>query len=188
MKSLKKTIPIVKDLLIEHTDIKNRNMEIHTVILTEGTDLRFTPGKHNKVQIAIIKEFASRFAPGSKLLFVRDTVNKHSYIDIDLLKALRVPNKEENKLPDVILYDLQRQWLFLFEVGTSHGPVSSKRMKELDNMLVECKTGKIYVSAFSNFKEFNKHAENIAWNTEVWLMDFPEHMIHFNGDRFIGPR
>ncbi|MFS2517149.1 MULTISPECIES: BsuBI/PstI family type II restriction endonuclease [Parabacteroides] len=29
---------------------------------------------------------------------------------------------------------------------------------------------------------------DIAWETEVWIAENPGHMIHFNGDRFIGPR
>ncbi len=36
--------------------------------------------------------------------------------------------------------------------------------------------------------EFKKHSNNIAWETEVWLMEVPDHMINFNGDRFMGPR
>lgn len=27
----------------------------------------------------------------------------------------------------------------------------------------------------------------IAWETEVWVADAPEHLIHFNGIRFLGP-
>jgi len=27
----------------------------------------------------------------------------------------------------------------------------------------------------------------ISWETEVWLTDAPDHLIHFNGDRFFGP-
>jgi hypothetical protein len=29
---------------------------------------------------------------------------------------------------------------------------------------------------------------DIAWETEVWLADNPDHLIHFNGDRFLGPK
>ena len=36
--------------------------------------------------------------------------------------------------------------------------------------------------------EFRKHIRNIAWETEVWIMEMPDHMIHYNGDRFIVPR
>ena len=44
------------------------------------------------------------------------------------------------------------------------------------------------LTAFPDFAEFKKHTNDIAWDTEVWIMEFPEHMIHFNGDRFLGPR
>ncbi|MGM9783872.1 MAG: BsuBI/PstI family type II restriction endonuclease [Candidatus Cryptobacteroides sp.] len=46
----------------------------------------------------------------------------------------------------------------------------------------------VYVCAFPSAREFKKHFDEIAWETEVWFSDTPDHMIHFNGDRFIGPR
>ena len=59
---------------------------------------------------------------------------------------------------------------------------------ELEELLKNCKSGKVYVTAFPDFAGFNKNAKNLAWETEVWVMAFPDHMIHFNGDRFIRPR
>jgi hypothetical protein len=167
---------------------KSRNLQMIPITLTNGKKLIFSPGKHNRVQIAIIQEFASRFASDSEILYVGDTAKKDLYIDADLLKALNIPITEHSKLPDIVLYDKKRNWLFLIEAITSHGPVSPKRIVELEEMLKDCKVGKVYVSAFPDFKEFKKHTGDIAWDTEVWVMDFPEHMIHFNGDRFIGPR
>ncbi len=79
-------------------------------------------------------------------------------------------------------------WLFLIEVVTSHGPVSAKRMVELEEFTKDCPYGVVYVTAFPNAKEFKKHVTDVAWETEVWLADTPDHMIHFNGNRFIGPR
>jgi type II restriction enzyme len=156
--------------------------------LKDGTELSFSPGKHNEVQIAIIEEFAPRFAPGSNLLYVGDTANKDLYMDKKGLEKLEIPIDEHSKLPDVVLYDNKKKWLFLIEAVTSHGPVSPKRIVEMEKMLQNCKTGKIYVSAFPDFKEFTRHTSDIAWETEVWVVSFPDHMIHFNGDRFIGPR
>jgi type II restriction enzyme len=179
----KKNVGALKELYI-----KSRNMEMLPVVLANGVELKLSPGKHNAVQIAIIKEFASRFASGSQLLYVGDTANKDLYTDIKTLKDLGIPIDEHSKLPDIILYDPKRKWLFLIEAVTSHGPVSPKRIIELEELLKNCKAGKVYVSAFPDFKEFKRHTSDIAWETEVWLMDFPEHMIHFNGDRFIGPR
>ena len=92
------------------------------------------------------------------------------------------------KLSMLFCMKKKHNWLFLIEAVTSHGPVSPKRIIELEKFLKDCNAGKIYISAFPDFREFKKHTADIAWDTEVWLMDSPEHMIHFNGDRFIGPR
>ena len=59
---------------------------------------------------------------------------------------------------------------------------------ELEAMLNNCKIGKVFITAFPNFTEFRKHTPEIAWETEVWLADIPDHMIHYNGDKFFGPR
>jgi hypothetical protein len=173
---------------LQETYNKSRNLQMIPVKLSNGKELKLSPGKHNQVQVAIIKEFASRFAQGSELLYVGDTANKDLYVDGKSLTALGIPINEHSKLPDVVLYDKKRNWLFLIEAVTSHGPVSPKRIVELEKFLKDCKAGKVYISAFPDFKEFKKHTADIAWDTEVWLMDSPEHMIHFNGDRFIGPR
>ena len=49
-------------------------------------------------------------------------------------------------------------------------------------------SGKIYVTAFLDFKTFKQFSESLAWETEVWIADMPDHMIHLNGDKFLGPR
>lgn len=168
--------------------LQKRKFEMLSVKLADGTHLNFSPGKHNEVQIAVIQQFAPRFAPGSALLYVGDTANKDLYSDIEGLKRLSIPFDEHNKLPDIVLYDKDRKWIFLIEVVTSHGPVSPKRVIELEALLKNCKAGKVYVTAFPDFKEFKKHTDDIAWETEVWLAEIPDHMIHFNGNRFVGPR
>lgn len=28
---------------------------------------------------------------------------------------------------------------------------------------------------------------DVAWETEVWIADNPDHLVHFNGDKFLGP-
>ena len=167
---------------------KDREMSRVPVKLQNGKVLQLSPGKHNKVQAAIVEEFASRFAQGSVLLYLGDTENKDLHIDKDKLESIGVPITEHSKLPDVVIYDESKNWLYLIEAVTSHGPMSPKRIVELEKFLKDCKAGKIYVSAFPDFSEFKKHTNDIAWETEVWIMEFPEHMIHFNGDRFMGPR
>jgi hypothetical protein len=165
-----------------------RGGKLVPVTLPGGTTLKLSPGKHNEVQKAIIEEFAPRFAQGAKPLYLGDTAKKNLHIDADGLAKLGIPMTEHDKLPDVVLYDTKRKWLFLIEAVTSHGPMSPKRIFELQKMLKGCKSGCVYVSAFPDATEFKKHVKDIAWDTEVWLADVPEHLIHFNGDRFFGPR
>lgn len=167
---------------------KEREMTRVPITLSDGSVLLLSPGKHNQVQAAIVDEFASRFAQGSSLLYIGDTEKKHLYIDKETLKRIGIPITEHSKLPDIVIYDESKNWLYLIEAVTSHGPMTPKRIVELESFLKDCEAGKIYVSAFPNFAEFKKHTTEIAWDTEVWIMEFPEHMIHFNGDRFIGPR
>lgn len=168
--------------------LKERKQNLIPVKLSNGKTLKLSAGKHNEVQAAIIHDFAARFANGCEVLYLGDTANKDLYMDKKVLKELGVPITEHSKLPDVVLFDRKRNWLFLIEAVTSHGPVSPKRIIELEELLINCNAGKVFVSAFPDFSEFKKHTTNIAWETEVWVVDFPEHMIHFNGDRFMGPR
>lgn len=166
----------------------DRNLAMIPVRVRDGRELRLSPGKHNEVQRAIVEEFAPRFAPGARLLYLGDTAKKDLFVDKASLADLGIPITDHDKLPDVVLYDAERNWLFLVEAVTSHGPVSPTRMVDLQTMLKACPAGAVFVSAFPDIGEFRKHMRNIAWETEVWLCDAPDHMIHYDGERFLGPK
>ncbi|NOH53255.1 restriction endonuclease [Vibrio coralliilyticus] len=165
------------------------------VSLPDGKAIDLSPGAHNQLHADIIHEFCPIFVgAGGKVLYIGDTASSRGkeggkllHLDSEYLNSIGVPPMSHDKLPDVVVYDEKRQWLFLIEAVTSHGPVSPKRWKELEDMLIECKVGRVYVTAFPDRKEFRKNAADIAWETEVWIADNPDHMIHFNGDRFLGP-
>lgn len=157
-------------------------------IKINGKDFEFSTGKHNELQKAIIEEFAPRFAPNSVVVYVGDTKDKDLYKDKEILKELHIAMGEHEKLPDVILYEREKRWIFFIEAVTSVGPISPKRMVEIGEMTSECGYGKIYITAFLDMKTFKKFAEDLAWETEVWLSEMPDHMIHLNGDKFMGPR
>ena len=167
---------------------RERSRNLVPVTLPDGYELQLSPGRHNEVQKAVVEEFAPRFAPGARLLYLGDTARKDLLVDRTGLAELGIPITDHDKLPDVVLHDAEREWLFLVEAVTSHGPVTSKRIVELEAMLSTCPAGAIHVSAFPDFGEFRKHMKNIAWETEVWLCDIPDHMIHYDGERFLGPR
>lgn len=167
-----------------------RDIKKQAIELEDGLVLTFSPGKHNKLQIDIIKEFASRFAKGAELLYVGDTAKKDLYINEEGLRAINISLDQHSKLPDVVLLEPSRNWLYLIEAVTSHGPMSPKRIVELQELLKHCTSGKVYVTAFPDLQTFKKYSSEIAWETEVWIAEkeLYSHMIHFNGDKFMGPR
>ena len=151
-------------------------------------DFTFSIGKHNVLQKAIIEEFAPRFAPGGECLYVGDTIEKDLVKNTDKLKELGFEITVHDKMPDVVLYREDKDWLYFVEAVTSVGPMDPKRIKEIEEMTGRVRSGKIYVTAFPDFKTFKKFSESLAWETEVWISEMPDHMIHLNGDRFMGPR
>lgn len=157
------------------------------VILPDGQKMTLSPGKHNEVQAAVVEQFAPQFVPGARVLYLGDTEKKAMVVDSSRLEGLGIPMTEHDKLPDVVLYDEERNWLILVEAVTSHGPMNPKRIQELEVMLANCTAGPVYVTAFPDMAEFRKHLKNIAWETEVWIVEIPDHVIHFNGERFLGP-
>ncbi len=167
---------------------RDRDRSMIPVRLPDGRSLRLSPGRHNEVQRAVVESFAPRYAPGAFLLYLGDTAKKDMFVDKRRLAGLGIPITDHDKLPDVVLYDENREWLFLVEAVTSHGPVSPSRMVDLEKLLESSPAGAVFVSAFPDFAEFRKHMKNIAWETEVWLCDAPDHLIHYDGDRFLGPR
>lgn len=151
-------------------------------------DFTFSPGKHNQLQKAIIEEFAPRFAPNSECLYVGDTIKKDLVINEKKLNELGFEITIHDKMPDVVLYRDDKKWIYFIESVTSVGPMNSKRILEIKQMSGNVEADIIYVTAFLDFKSFKKFSEELAWETEVWIASMPEHMIHLNGDKFLGPR
>lgn len=162
-----------------------REETLRHIDLSDGTHIEFSPGEHNELQIKVIEEFWRRFCPDTELLYVGDTAKKMLYKQESILEELKIPITEHDKLPDIIFYDPKRNILFLIEAVTSQGPVSPKRYIELEELLKHCESRRVYISAFPNLQEFKKHIDNISWETEVWIEDNPDHMIHFNGPQFL---
>lgn len=153
-----------------------------------GADFNFSTGKHNELQKAIIEEFAPRFAPHAECLYVGDTVEKDLVKNVDKLAELGFEITLHDKMPDVVLYRADKDWIYFIESVTSVGPMDPKRILEIEDLTKNVTAGKIYVTAFLDFKTYKKFSEDLAWETEVWIAEMPEHMIHLNGDKFMGPR
>jgi type II restriction enzyme len=164
---------------------QERKMAMIPVTINSKDKINLSPGEHSQLIREIIEQFAPRFIPGAVLVYAGDTGNKWGYFDKDTFTKIGLTADEHGKMPDVILYSDDKKWLVLIESVTSHGPVDSKRRIELQK-LFPTKLTTIYVSAFPNKQTFTRFAPEISWETEAWIADNPTHMVHFNGDKFLG--
>jgi len=172
---------------LKHEISRKRNLARVPVTLPDGSQVALSPGCQNPLIKAIIEHFCPVFAPGGVVLYIGDTENKFVHLETAGLAVLGVTLDSSAKIPDVIVYQTAKNWLLLIEAVTSAGPVDGKRRKELKNLFTACKAGLVFVTAFENRRTMQTFVSHIAWESEVWIAEDPDHMIHFNGERFLGP-
>lgn len=166
---------------------REREIAMVNVTLPSGCELTFSVGEHNDLQKAIIEDFLPRYGYGAEVLYVGDTSDKYLFLEKDKLEALNFFEISHEELPDVIAYSKEKNWLYLIEAVHSSGPISELRLIQLQKLTKECKAEIVYVTAFLNRSKFRQFITDIAWETEVWIADNPDHLVHFNGDKFLGP-
>lgn len=164
-----------------------RDMEKVPVRVPGGAEITLSPGAHSDLIRAIVDNFAAIHTPGAKLIYVGDTGEKVGFFDKAALGEIGVKVDTHGKLPDVVLFDERRGWLVLIESVTSHGSVDGKRHAELQALFASSTAGLVFVSAFPTRQVMGRFLGALAWETEVWVADAPTHLVHFNGDRFLGP-
>ncbi len=150
-------------------------------------EILFSPGEHNLIQKAIIEDFLPRYGYGAEVLYVGDTADKYLYLNKEKLLNLKFFELSHGELPDVVAYSKDKNWLYLIEAVHSANPITPLRHHQLEKLAKDCTAGIIYVTAFLDRKSSTKFIGEIAWETEVWIAENPDHLIHFNGDRFLGP-
>jgi len=166
---------------------QERKLAMIPVTIADGQTINISPGEHSELIARIIREFAPRFLPGGTLIYVGDTGEKWGYFNEKLLAELGVTVDSHGKMPDVVIYFAEKNWLILVEAVTSHGPVDGKRHAELAALFADSTAGLVYVTAFPSRQTMGRYVTEIAWETEVWAADAPTHLMHFNGSRFLGP-
>jgi hypothetical protein len=157
------------------------------VRLADGQEIRLSPGGQNVLTKKVLDDFCPLFTPGGRVIYVGDTQRKWAYFDRDALEALGIEIEQHGKMPDIVVHYLERNWLVLIEAVISHGPMNPKRRQELKELFAGSKAGLVYVTAFLDRRTMMKHLNDISWETEVWIGESPTHVIHFNGERFLGP-
>ena len=166
---------------------ERRNMPKTPVSMPSGEVLELSPSGQSVLIKAMVEEMLPRFAPGCQVAYIDDTDHKHGIIDAKLMDELGISLKAREKAPDVIAWDAQRGWLFLMEAASTHGPVDVTRKVELHDLFADQWDKVVLVSCFPDRKTMQKYLALLAWETEAWCADTPDHMMHFDGSRFMGP-
>jgi hypothetical protein len=182
LEEYKQTHDSLKEVYRQHRTVKK------IPILINGQEASLSLGVHNKLQKAILDDFAAIFAQGSRVLYIGDTQTRFLYQDNKTMQKLGICVLDSMTLPDIILYHEQKNWVYFIEAVTSVGPMTPARVQEIRSYCKNCQAGLIFVTAFPHLSVFKKFVTDLAWDTEVWIAEMPDHMIHLNGDKFLGPR
>jgi len=111
------------------------------------------------------EHYGKQYAPNTRETVRRQTV--HQFLAAGLL----VLNPDEPDRP----------------TNSAHRPVNPKRREELRDLFSATSAGLVFVTAFENRRTLAKYVADISWETEVWVAEDPTHLIHFDGERFLGP-
>lgn len=166
---------------------RQRELQKVKVTLPSGGKIKFSAGEHNDLQKAIIEDFLPRYGFDAEVLYVGDTSDKYLHLEKGKLEELNFFKISHEELPDVIAYSKEKNWIYLIEAVHSSGSISEIRLLQLQDLTKKCKAEIVYVTAFLTRSKFRQFIVDIAWETEVWIADNPDHLVHFNGDKFLGP-
>jgi len=166
---------------------KPRMIPMQKVDLPNGIGIKLSIGEHNLLQKKIVEEFLPRFGFQSEILYLGDSANRMLLFEEKKLKALSFFDLKQSKLPDVIAYSKSKNWLFLIEAVHISGPTSPTRRVEMERLTKNCSADIVYITAFLDGITFKKFVSTISWETEVWIAEEPNHLVHFNGSKFLGP-
>ena len=161
-----------------------RAIERIPVTLPSGVTLELSTGEHNLLQKKIVEDFLSLFGMGAEVLYIGDSTDKYLHRDTEALQQLHI-TLEHGTLPDIVAYSREKNLLFLIEAYHSSNPMNVERVSTLKQLVVDSGANVVFVTAFLNKLEGLKHLKEIAWETEVWFANEPEHMIHLNGCKFL---
>jgi hypothetical protein len=157
------------------------------VHLPSGATITLSPGGQNPLIKHIVEQFCPRFTPGGTILYLGDSATKFKHLEAKELEGLGIVLDSAAKMPDVVVHDSKRNWLVLIEAVATGGVIDLKRRNELKSLFQASTAGLVFVTAFADRKVMQSVLTHISWETEVWVAADPDHLIHFNGERFLGP-
>lgn len=165
-----------------------RTIEMSALTRNVPQPLSLSLGAHSDLIEKVIEDFGSRFTPGGTLAYVGDTGAKWAYFDEALLRGIGITIEDAGeKMPDVLIvfHRDEGDWLVAVEAFHSGGEVNVVRRNQLRALFANSKLPVVLVTAFADRSTMGSRARYIAWETDVWVAEHPDHLIHYNGQHLL---
>ena len=52
----------------------------------------------------------------------------------------------------------------------------------------DCVATRLYLSELPNSRQLERHVDKAVPETEVWVVEIPDHLTQFNGNEFLGDK
>ncbi|MBQ9001925.1 MAG: hypothetical protein IJ087_08745 [Eggerthellaceae bacterium] len=166
---------------------ETREMNMVPVTMPDGSVVSLSAGGQNVLIKAMVEEFCSRFAPGGTVLYIDDTDHTHRTEQERLMASIGIEMPERGKAPDLIVWLEDKGWLYLMEACSTHGPIDVIRKRELLELFESQRDNIVFVSCFPDRATMRQYLKDLAWETEAWCASEPDHVMHLDGTRFMGP-
>ncbi len=142
-----------------------------------GEPFSYAPGRHNSLLVDILEVLVPYRVPNSVLLYVQDRVNSLFIYEREVLEQLGVSRVFGNQLADIILYQPERNRLYLVYAINRFGPLYKQRKDETEMLLKQCSAERVYVSVVYNRSDYGHYAPFITWGSQVWMAQIPDHVV-----------
>ena len=154
------------------------------VVFPNRSVRQLAPGPSSVISKAVVEIFAPAFLYQPVVLLLSESGNKIVAQEERQMASIGLKIDQAKLLPDILLFDLEtgREMLVFVEVVATDGPISESRKEAL---LEIAKGAQIpperiaFVTAYRDRNEqaFKKTFGTIAWNTLIWFMAEPDHVV-----------
>lgn len=177
---------------------RKRELDQTPVVLPDEDVMFISNEGQGPLVRAIVEKMLPRFAGGVSVLAI-DTADGLKFpwegkAGNQAAESVRELISEQPKTavntpiyPDVIAYDGDKGWLFLVEACNSEGVFDERRRSRLADLLGPRFPNMIFITCFNSRNEMKQWLPQLAWETEVWVADDPDHMIHLDGAKYLSP-
>ena len=152
-------------------------------------NIKLKKSGHNKLQIDLLNSLPKLISKGKpELLYIGDASDRYLIFEKERMKKLGIHVMSETaKLPDIIMYDPVDVRIIFIEAYYSGGAFTIDRVNEIKRAC-QCKDVMevVFITGFQDTKKMLRAFNYVAWDTEMWSADEPTHLVHKNGDKFIG--